>query len=130
MLCTDSERLLYLHCNHSDYRTLTRKEVNDYEIANQRASGDNTATLRDRERERPDCVGEVFYPDAKWTWYGIEFDGEDIFFGYVVGHVAELGYFSLKELCATRAGTFHMPIERDISFTPCTLSALQRKVSD
>jgi hypothetical protein len=73
---------------------------------------------------------KFFYPDAHWTWYGIEFDGEDIFFGYVVGHVPELGYFSLKELCETRAGTFHMPIERDISFTPCTLSALQRKVSD
>jgi len=26
---------------------------------------------------------KFFYPDFSWTWYAIEFDGEDIFFGLV-----------------------------------------------
>ena len=34
-----------------------------------------------------DPVAQVkfFYPDFDWTWYGIEFDGEDIFYGLVDG---------------------------------------------
>ena len=41
---------------------------------------------------------KFFTPDAQWTWYATEFDGEDIFFGLVSGFELELGYFSLKEL--------------------------------
>ena len=48
----------------------------------------------------------------QWTWYAIEFDGADLFFGYVVGHVPELGYFSLQELEAAR-GPLGLPFERD-----------------
>ncbi len=41
---------------------------------------------------------KFFTPDSNWTWYASEFDGEDVFYGLVVGHEIELGYFSLSEL--------------------------------
>ena len=40
---------------------------------------------------------KYFCPWNHWTWYGIEFDGEDVFFGYVVGDYNELGYFNLSK---------------------------------
>lgn len=70
---------------------------------------------------------KFFYPDFHWTWYGIEFDGEDLFFGFVDGDFAELGYFSLKELMANR-GLWGLPIERDQSFEPCPLSVLRAQI--
>ncbi len=70
---------------------------------------------------------KFFYPDFHWTWYGIEFDGEDLFFGFVDGDFAELGYFSLKEL-KTNRGLWGLPIERDQSFEPCSLSVLRAQI--
>ena len=70
---------------------------------------------------------KFFYPDFHWTWYGIEFDGEDRFYGFVDGDFPELGYFSLRELLSTR-GKLGLPIERDKFFTPCRLSELYKKL--
>ena len=70
---------------------------------------------------------KFFYPDFHWTWFGISYDGEDRFFGFVDGDFPELGYFSLQELCATR-GKLGLPLERDRHFTPCRLSALREEL--
>lgn len=70
---------------------------------------------------------KLFYPSFHWTWYVIEFDGNDLFFGYVDGDFADLGYFSLKELLESR-DKFGMPIERDRSFRPCRLSELKARI--
>ncbi len=67
---------------------------------------------------------KFFTPDSNWTWYASEFDGEDIFFGLVVGFEIELGYFSLSELEAAR-GPLGLPIERDRYFEPTTLRQLK-----
>lgn len=75
------------------------------------------------ESEDPVAVVKFFYPDFGWTWYGIEFDGEDIFFGYVVGDFPEYGSFSLRELMETR-GKLGCEIERDLYFTPTPMSKL------
>ena len=69
---------------------------------------------------------KFFTPDANWTWYGSEFDGDDIFFGLVSGHEVELGYFSLSELDGVR-GPLGLPIERDLHFEPKTLQELLAK---
>jgi Protein of unknown function (DUF2958) len=69
---------------------------------------------------------KLFFPDFHWTWYVIEYDGEDLCFGLVAGAVAELGYFRLSELRAAR-GKLGCPIERDLFFTPCPLSEVQSK---
>jgi hypothetical protein len=60
---------------------------------------------------------KFFTPDSSWTWYASEFDGEDIFYGLVVGFEIEFGYFSLKELQSAR-GPMGLPIERDLYFEP------------
>jgi hypothetical protein len=79
------------------------------------------------EKEKdPMVICKFFYPDFHWTWYAIEFDGEDTFYGWVEGDFPELGYFSLKELLANR-GKLGMPIERDLFFEPCRLSELKTK---
>jgi len=60
---------------------------------------------------------KLFTPWTSWTWYIIEFDGEDQCFGFVKGHEAEFGYFSLKEL-ASLTGPAGLRVERDRHFTP------------
>ena len=66
---------------------------------------------------------KFFTPDAGWMWYATEFDGEDLFFGLVIGHAKEYGYFSLAELQEAR-GPMGLPIERDLYFKPKSLEAL------
>ena len=66
---------------------------------------------------------KFFTPDSNWTWWGLEFDGEDTFFGLVEGHVKELGYFSLRELEHVR-GPLGLPIERDLCWQPKTLGEI------
>jgi hypothetical protein len=75
----------------------------------------------------PMVLCKFFYPDFSWTWYGIEFDGKDIFFGFVDGDFPELGYFSLSELMSNR-GKLGCPIERDRWFKPCRLSELRARL--
>ena len=69
---------------------------------------------------------KFFTPDSSWTWYALEFDGDDLFFGLVDGFERELGYFTLSELQSNR-GPLGMPIERDICWTPRPLSAITGK---
>lgn len=65
---------------------------------------------------------KFFTPWTNWTWYATEFDPEErMFFGLVIGHEKELGYFSLDELEAVQ-GPFGLKIERDLSFDPAPLT--------
>lgn len=70
---------------------------------------------------------KFFSPLGSWTWYAYEGqpEGDDfIFFGYVVGHENELGYFSLKEL--ESVGPFGLGIERDLHWRPKKLSEVKK----
>jgi len=78
------------------------------------------------EVEDPMVICKFFFPDFSWTWYAIEFDGADQFYGLVDGFEKELGYFSLTELLGNR-GKLGLPIERDRYFTPCRLSEVMGK---
>jgi hypothetical protein len=71
----------------------------------------------------PMIRAKFFTPDSDWTWYVLEFDGDDTFFGYVVGLDSELGYFSLKELESAR-GPLGLRLERDLYFQPRPLSSI------
>lgn len=75
------------------------------------------------EQADPLVLVKFFYPDFLWTWYGIEFDGEDEFYGMVDGFERELGPFSLAEL-KSNCGKLGCPIERDMYFQPVRLSEL------
>jgi len=78
------------------------------------------------EVEDPMVICKFFFPDFSWTWYAIEFDGTDQFYGLVDGFEKELGYFSLTELMSNR-GKLGLPVERDRYFTPCRLSEVMGK---
>lgn len=74
----------------------------------------------------PLVICKFFTPDSIWTWYAIEFDGKDLFYGYVIGFEPELGYFSLRELQGVR-GQLGLPVERDRWFRPCRLSEVLKR---
>ena len=82
--------------------------------------------LYSQEEKGDEAVAYIkfFTPWSNWTWYATEFDGEDIFFGLVVGLETELGYFSLKELSEV-IGPCGLKIERDLYFNPKPLSELR-----
>ncbi|MGD9723587.1 MAG: DUF2958 domain-containing protein [Pirellulales bacterium] len=74
------------------------------------------------ENERdPKVIVKFFTPDSSWTWFAMEFDGVDTFYGLVDGDFRELGTFSLKELLSIR-GALGLHVERDRFFTPRPLS--------
>ncbi|KKL93186.1 hypothetical protein LCGC14_1877210, partial [marine sediment metagenome] len=86
--------------------------------------------IRSQEHvEDPIVQVKFFTPWTNWTWYAIEFDGEDEFFGLVQGHEVELGYFSLKELESVR-GPFGLNIERDRHFEPTPLSKVRAQLQE
>jgi hypothetical protein len=76
----------------------------------------------------PMVICKFFYPDFSWTWYAIEFDGEDTFYGFVDGDAGEFGTFSLSELMTTR-GKLGCEIERDLYFIPKPIEEVLKKVS-
>jgi len=83
--------------------------------------------LYSQENEKdPMVITKFFYPDFNWTWYAIEFDGKDLFYGFVVGDFPGLGYFTLSELLTNR-GKLGLPIERDLYFTPRRLSEVMEE---
>jgi ABC-type dipeptide/oligopeptide/nickel transport system permease subunit len=65
----------------------------------------------------PIAVVKFFSPRSNWTWFATEFDGKDIFFGLVIGHEKELGYFSLSELESLKG-----LVERDLYWKARPLS--------
>jgi len=66
---------------------------------------------------------KFFTPDANWTWYPTEFDGDDIFFGLASGNDVEFGIFALSDLESIRGG-FGLPLERDRYYKPTSLREL------
>lgn len=92
-------------------------------------------TQEDRRRLPPlysqenvkDPLAQVkfFTPDSNWTWFALEFDQKDTFFGLVQGHEEELGYFTLSEMSRAR-GPMGLAIERDMHFRPTPLSRLRK----
>lgn len=85
----------------------------------------------------PMVICKFFDPTGSWTWYVIEGAEEEyeygidfLFFGYVVGFDAELGYFTLNQLETAKKGVTGLravPIERDLYFEPCRLSEVKAR---
>lgn len=74
----------------------------------------------------PMVICKFFTVWSKWTWYAIEFDGNNTFFGYVAGDFPELGYFTLSELQDLK-GPMGLKIERDMYFRACRLSEIKKQ---
>ena len=56
-------------------------------------------------------IAKFFTPWTNWTWYAVEKDSDDTFFGLEL----EWGYFTLSELESIK-GPFGLTIERDLYF--------------
>ena len=74
----------------------------------------------------PICQVKYFDPSGAGTWFAIEYDQEDTFFGAVSIQCFELGYFSLSELEQT-TGLLGLHIERDLYFKPTPLSKIRKQ---
>jgi len=72
-------------------------------------------TTESKQPEDVTVVVKFSDPMGGWTWYATEFDGNDIFFGYVDGHEGELGYFSLSEFEGVKFNRM-LGIKRDRHF--------------
>jgi len=79
----------------------------------------------DVELEDKLILAKLFTPWSTWTWYVIEYDGEDRCFGFVKGHEAEFGYFSIKELSEI-VGPYGLKVERDKYFEPTEVGDMPR----
>jgi hypothetical protein len=69
-------------------------------------------------------VCKFFDPCGSFSWFIIEFDGNDLLFCKVFSSLCpdgELGYSSLSEIQSVR-GALGLGIERDLYFTPKRLS--------
>ena len=67
---------------------------------------------------------KFFDPCGSFTWFILEYDGEDTFFAFVKSSLCpegELGCVSLQELKSIK-GPLGLGIERDIHFQPKPLS--------
>jgi len=71
----------------------------------------------------PLAVIKLFTPDNRWTWYIMEYDGQDIAFGLVAGFETEFGDFSLQEIASAR-GPLGVQPERDLWFCPTPVTQL------
>lgn len=92
------------------------------------------------EEKGTEALAQVkyFLPGSGWTWYASEGSPVDedgyydtnkekvdfFFFGLVVGHEIEMGYFALSELESVQS-ELGLPIERDLDFEPKSLKELK-----
>lgn len=94
-------------------------------------------TQKDRKRLPPlysqesnqNQIVQVHFFDviSNWSWYAIEFDGEDIFFGLVLGLEKELGYFSLLEFIEVNRKAGFSRIVKDSAFQPQSVKEISLK---
>jgi hypothetical protein len=88
-----------------------------------------SATDEQDAKEKTALV-KFFALGTDWTWFVMEFDGDDTLFGYVFSGLTplydELGYFSLSELEALRYPHTDFPlVERATDFEPVSYAELK-----
>jgi len=84
---------------------------------------------QDEKGDKAIAYVKFFTPWGKTSWFAIEFDGEDTFFGVVAGDYGYLEYesFSLPELEAIK-GPCGLQVERDKFFQPMPLSRIKKSM--
>jgi hypothetical protein len=71
---------------------------------------------------------KFFDPTGSWTWFASEYNPDTkTFYGLVIGHEKELGYFSLTELEELKL-PMGLKIERDLYFESTLMSKLYREL--
>jgi hypothetical protein len=80
------------------------------------------------QENNPDPLALIRFVDTlgDWSWYAIEFDGDNLFFGLVLGFERELGYFTLAEFEEVNRAAGFARIQRDKDFRPTPVREIQR----
>ena len=92
---------------------------------------DTLSPLYDSEKHpEKESVAMVkfFSPYSQWTWYAVEFDGEDTFWGLVDGFEMEYGYFSYSELEAVTVFGGVPAVERDCHWSPRPVKEIEAEI--
>ena len=87
----------------------------------------NSEQLYDVSKEAV-AVVKFFSPYSQWTWYAIEFDGVDTFWGLVDGFEMEYGYFSYSELEAVSVFGGVPAVERDCHWSPRPVKEIEAEI--
>ena len=69
--------------------------------------------------EEKAVYAKFFFSEGRWTWFVTEVKKQEndfVFFGYVIGFVEELGYFTLNELQSINIKV--LGVERNLYFKP------------
>ena len=74
------------------------------------------------------AVVKFFSPYSQWTWYAVEFDGDDTFWGLVDGFEMEYGYFSYRELEAVTVFGGVPAVERDCGWSPRPVKEIEAEI--
>ena len=74
------------------------------------------------------AIAKFFSPYSQWTWYVVEFDGEDTFWGLVDGFEMEYGYFSYSELEVVTVYGGVPAIERDCHWSPRPVKEIEAEI--
>ncbi len=74
------------------------------------------------------AVVKFFSPYSQWTWYAVEFDGVDTFWGLVDGFEMEYGYFSYGELEKVMVYGGVPAVERDCHWTPRPVKEIEAEI--
>lgn len=75
------------------------------------------------KQDAPLALLKLFTPDANWSWFLLEYNGQDTCFALVVGLDTEFGYVSLQEIRDAR-GPLNLQPERDLWFCPTPVTQL------
>ncbi len=130
MLAPPKERRLLpqttLERQHSSTPHLPQTAAKRYEFFPERVRKRLPPIGSTGEEKDPMAWVKFFTPSANWTWYAMEFNGKDIFFGWVVGIEKEFGSFSLSELQSLK-GPAGLKVERDIYFEPKPISKVMKE---
>lgn len=62
-----------------------------------------------------------------WAWYVMEFDGDDVCYGYACMPDGRLAHFDLAEIRSLR-GPFWQSVKRDRRFRPTPLSVVRARL--
>lgn len=81
-----------------------------------------------KDQEDPMVICRFYYPRYGVSFYAIEFDGENMFYGLIGHDKLRFDYFSLGGLEETQIVSTLTAVER-MPFKPCRLSAFNSQIA-
>lgn len=108
----------------------TQKAKRRHLLLTQEIKGTLPPLYNSEKHPEMEAIAQVkfFSPYSQWTWYAIEFDGEDTFFGLVDGFEMEYGYFSYSELETVTVFGGVPAVERDCHWSPRPVKEIEAQI--